>query len=53
MAIHKLEVFARRDRAGWTCIGNEAPGTAGEAQGPEEEEVSGATTIDGRTTNEE
>ena len=26
----KLEVFARRDRAGWTCIGNEAPGTADE-----------------------
>jgi len=26
----KLEIFARRDRAGWTCIGNEAPGTAGE-----------------------
>ena len=26
----KLEIFARRDRAGWTCIGNEAPGTTGE-----------------------
>lgn len=26
----KLEIFARRDRAGWTCIGNEAPGTLGE-----------------------
>ena len=26
----KLEVFARRDRAGWTCIGNEAPGTPDE-----------------------
>ena len=26
----KLELFARRDRKGWTCIGNEAPLTAGE-----------------------
>lgn len=26
----KLEIFARRDRSGWTCIGNEAPGTKGE-----------------------
>lgn len=26
----KLEIFARRDRTGWTCIGNEAPGTFGE-----------------------
>ena len=26
----KLEIFARRDRSGWTCIGNEAPGTHGE-----------------------
>lgn len=25
----KLEIFARRDRVGWTCIGNEAPGTLG------------------------
>lgn len=25
-----LEVFARRDRAGWTCIGNECPPTFGE-----------------------
>ena len=26
----KLEIFARRDRSGWTCIGNEAPATSGE-----------------------
>ena len=26
----KLELFARRDRSGWTCIGNEAPGTPDE-----------------------
>jgi len=26
----KLELFARRDRSGWTCIGNEAPGTLDE-----------------------
>lgn len=25
-----LEVFARRDRVGWTCIGNECPSTFGE-----------------------
>ena len=25
-----LEIFARRPRAGWTCIGNEAPETMGE-----------------------
>jgi N6-adenosine-specific RNA methylase IME4 len=26
----KLELFARRDRSGWTCVGNEAPGTPDE-----------------------
>lgn len=26
----KLELFARRQRPGWTCIGNEAPATEGE-----------------------
>lgn len=26
----KLEIFARRERPGWTCIGNECPSTAGE-----------------------
>ena len=26
----KLEMFARRQRPGWTCIGNEAPATQGE-----------------------
>jgi N6-adenosine-specific RNA methylase IME4 len=26
----KLEIFARRARPGWTCIGNEAPSTPGE-----------------------
>lgn len=26
----KLELFARRDRMGWTCVGNEAPGTLDE-----------------------
>lgn len=26
----KLEVFARRQREGWTCIGNEAPATMGQ-----------------------
>lgn len=26
----RLEMFARRDRPGWTCVGNEAPGTRGE-----------------------
>lgn len=26
----KLELFARRDRPGWTCVGNEAPSTQGE-----------------------
>ena len=26
----KLELFARRPRPGWTCIGNEAPATHGE-----------------------
>ena len=25
-----LEMFARRDRAGWYCVGNEAPDTMGE-----------------------
>jgi N6-adenosine-specific RNA methylase IME4 len=27
---NKLELFARRVRAGWTCLGNECPGTVGE-----------------------
>jgi N6-adenosine-specific RNA methylase IME4 len=27
---HRLEVFARRHRPGWTCIGNEAPQTIGQ-----------------------
>lgn len=26
----KLEIFARRARPGWTCVGNECPGTMGE-----------------------
>lgn len=26
----KLELFARRQRDGWTCVGNEAPGTVGQ-----------------------
>lgn len=26
----KLELFARRDRPGWTCLGNECPSTIGE-----------------------
>lgn len=25
----KLELFARRDRAGWTCVGNQCPSTLG------------------------
>jgi len=28
--VHKLEMFARRDRPGWTCIGNECPSTMNE-----------------------
>lgn len=28
--VPKLELFARRDRQGWTCIGNEAPDTHGQ-----------------------
>jgi N6-adenosine-specific RNA methylase IME4 len=28
--VPKLELFARRDRPGWTCIGNEAPDTHGQ-----------------------
>ena len=27
---HKIELFARRQRLGWRCIGNEAPATYGE-----------------------
>jgi len=27
---NKIEIFARRQRPGWECIGNEAPGTMGE-----------------------
>lgn len=27
---HRLEMFARRHRPGWTCIGNEAPQTRGQ-----------------------
>ena len=27
---NKLEIFARRHRPGWNCIGNEAPMTLGE-----------------------
>lgn len=27
---NKIEIFARRHRLGWTCIGNEAPNTLGE-----------------------
>jgi len=27
---NRLEMFARRDRAGWTCVGLEAPSTIGE-----------------------
>jgi len=26
---NKLEMFARRDRTGWTCVGNECPSTLG------------------------
>lgn len=26
---NKLELFARRDRPGWTCVGNECPSTMG------------------------
>lgn len=29
-ATPRMEMFARRERPGWTCIGNEAPGTMGE-----------------------
>jgi N6-adenosine-specific RNA methylase IME4 len=29
-ATPRLEMFARRDRPGWVCVGNEAPGTTGE-----------------------
>jgi len=29
-ATPRLEMFARRDRAGWICVGNEAPGTIGQ-----------------------
>jgi N6-adenosine-specific RNA methylase IME4 len=28
--VRKLELFARRERPGWTCIGNECPATPGE-----------------------
>jgi len=27
---HKIELFARRDKTGWTCVGNESPSTPGE-----------------------
>lgn len=27
---NKLELFARRDKIGWMCVGNQAPNTAGE-----------------------
>jgi N6-adenosine-specific RNA methylase IME4 len=29
-SLNKLEMFARRDRKGYTCVGNEAPSTFGE-----------------------
>jgi N6-adenosine-specific RNA methylase IME4 len=29
VSLDKLELFARRDRPGWTCVGNECPSTSG------------------------
>jgi N6-adenosine-specific RNA methylase IME4 len=30
MTGNKIEIFARRDRVGWVCLGNECPSTKGE-----------------------